>query len=319
MVPRMRTGAPGHAAGACPTSTRMPSSAASIPHGRGNALRTRSSPATPVRLSPRLIRVTAEQRQRDDGSGHQHLSGRRRRARTSGRSSIPARSTTRHVRGDPRRGAGPDPLDLRDAHAHRPFAGDAGAEGARPAPGAWPRRRAPRVAGRQLRARRRAAKAANASRSPGATTLRVIHTPGHASNHLCYLLEEEKTLFTGDHVMQASTVVINPPDGDMAAYIGSLRGLLDVDLEWLAPGHGFLMAEPRRAIEWIVAHRLRREAKVVAALRRPRAGAARGAAAGRLRRRAAAHASDGAALAEGACGQAARPTAWRRKRKAAGR
>ena len=47
----------------------------------------------------------------------------------------------------------------------------------------------------------------------------MIHTPGHASNHLCYLLEEERTLFTGDHVMQASTVVINPPDGDMAAYL----------------------------------------------------------------------------------------------------
>ena len=103
---------------------------------------------------------------------------------------------------------------------------------------------------------------------PGGTTLRALHTPGHASNHVCYLLEEEKTLFTGDHVMQASTVVINPPDGDMAAYVDSLRALLDEDLEWLAPGHGFLMAEPKRAIEWIVAHRLKREAKVVAALRR---------------------------------------------------
>ena len=60
---------------------------------------------------------------------------------------------------------------------------------------------------------------------PG-TTLAAIHTPGHASNHLCYLLEEEKTLFTGDHVMQMSTVVINPPDGDMRAYIESLRSLL---------------------------------------------------------------------------------------------
>ncbi len=100
---------------------------------------------------------------------------------------------------------------------------------------------------------------------PG-THLRVIHTPGHAGNHLCYLLEEEKLLFTGDHVMQASTVVINPPDGDMAAYIASLRSLLDLDLDWLAPGHGFLMAQPRAAMEAIIAHRLRREAKVVAAL-----------------------------------------------------
>ena len=99
------------------------------------------------------------------------------------------------------------------------------------------------------------------------TTLRAIHTPGHASNHLCYLLEEERLLFTGDHVMQASTVVINPPDGDMAAYIDSLRALAALDLEWLAPGHGFLMAQPRQAMEWIVAHRLKREAKVVAAMR----------------------------------------------------
>jgi glyoxylase-like metal-dependent hydrolase (beta-lactamase superfamily II) len=74
-------------------------------------------------------------------------------------------------------------------------------------------------------------------------------------------------LFTGDHVMQSSTVVINPPDGDMAAYLASLRALLDEPLDWLAPGHGFLMAQPRRAIEWIIDHRLKREAKVIDALR----------------------------------------------------
>jgi glyoxylase-like metal-dependent hydrolase (beta-lactamase superfamily II) len=99
------------------------------------------------------------------------------------------------------------------------------------------------------------------------TTLAVIHTPGHASNHLCFLLEEEKLLFTGDHVMQASTVVINPPDGDMAAYLASLRALLQADLDWLAPGHGFLMQKPRQVLGGIIEHRLRREAKVVDALR----------------------------------------------------
>lgn len=97
-------------------------------------------------------------------------------------------------------------------------------------------------------------------------TLRVIHTPGHASNHLCFLLEQEATLFTGDHVMQLSTVVINPPDGDMAAYLASLRALSSEALDWLAPGHGFLMAQPRRVLEAIVAHRLRREEKVTHAL-----------------------------------------------------
>ncbi len=100
----------------------------------------------------------------------------------------------------------------------------------------------------------------------GGLTLRVIHTPGHASNHLCYLLEEERTLFTGDHVMQGSTVVINPPDGDMAAYLASLTALLDVPLDWLAPGHGFLVAEPHAVLRALVSHRLKREAKVLAAL-----------------------------------------------------
>jgi glyoxylase-like metal-dependent hydrolase (beta-lactamase superfamily II)/8-oxo-dGTP pyrophosphatase MutT (NUDIX family) len=99
-----------------------------------------------------------------------------------------------------------------------------------------------------------------------AGTLRVIHTPGHASNHLCYLLEDEKLLFTGDHVMQGSTVVINPPDGDMAAYLRALHGLLDEDLEWLAPGHGFLVEAPHAVLRGLIAHRLRREAKVLAAL-----------------------------------------------------
>jgi glyoxylase-like metal-dependent hydrolase (beta-lactamase superfamily II)/8-oxo-dGTP pyrophosphatase MutT (NUDIX family) len=99
-----------------------------------------------------------------------------------------------------------------------------------------------------------------------ATTLRVIHTPGHASNHLCYLLEEERTLFTGDHVMQGSTVVINPPDGDMAAYLLALQALQGEDLAWFAPGHGFLVAEPQAVLRELIAHRLRREAKLALAL-----------------------------------------------------
>jgi glyoxylase-like metal-dependent hydrolase (beta-lactamase superfamily II)/8-oxo-dGTP pyrophosphatase MutT (NUDIX family) len=99
-------------------------------------------------------------------------------------------------------------------------------------------------------------------------TLHVLHTPGHASNHLCFLLREEAMLFTGDHVMQRATVVINPPDGDMAAYIGSLHQMAaqHADLKWLAPGHGFLMDEPVRVLQGIVAHRLKREAKVLVSL-----------------------------------------------------
>jgi glyoxylase-like metal-dependent hydrolase (beta-lactamase superfamily II)/8-oxo-dGTP pyrophosphatase MutT (NUDIX family) len=93
--------------------------------------------------------------------------------------------------------------------------------------------------------------------------IRAVHTPGHASNHVCYLLERERMLFTGDHVIQGSTVVINPPDGDMSAYLASLHKLLDLDLEWLAPGHGFLIAEPKRAIKWLIGHREQREAKIL--------------------------------------------------------
>jgi glyoxylase-like metal-dependent hydrolase (beta-lactamase superfamily II)/8-oxo-dGTP pyrophosphatase MutT (NUDIX family) len=105
-------------------------------------------------------------------------------------------------------------------------------------------------------------------------TLRVLHTPGHASNHLCYLLEEEKLLFTGDHVMQGSTVVINPPDGDMGAYLRALQALLEEDIDWLAPGHGFLVARPHEVIRALIAHRLRREGRVVDALAASDAGPA---------------------------------------------
>ncbi|MBW4051455.1 MAG: MBL fold metallo-hydrolase [Proteobacteria bacterium] len=101
--------------------------------------------------------------------------------------------------------------------------------------------------------------------SAGAT-LRVVHTPGHASNHLCYLLEEERLLFTGDHIIQGSTVVIDPPDGDMAAYLRSLDSLLHEDLDALAPGHGTLISTPHAAIQSLIRHRQRRETKVLASL-----------------------------------------------------
>jgi glyoxylase-like metal-dependent hydrolase (beta-lactamase superfamily II) len=93
-------------------------------------------------------------------------------------------------------------------------------------------------------------------------SFRVIHTPGHASNHLCYLLEDTRMLFTGDHVMQGSTVIINPPDGDMRAYLASLERLLHEDLAILAPGHGYLIGEPHRELRRLVQHRLKREGKV---------------------------------------------------------
>jgi glyoxylase-like metal-dependent hydrolase (beta-lactamase superfamily II)/8-oxo-dGTP pyrophosphatase MutT (NUDIX family) len=98
-------------------------------------------------------------------------------------------------------------------------------------------------------------------------TLRVLHTPGHASNQLCYLLEEEKLLFTGDHIMQGSTVIINPPDGDMRAYFASLNALLAEDVAYVAPGHGFLMDKLAEVVDRLLLHRRDRENKVLRALR----------------------------------------------------
>jgi len=96
--------------------------------------------------------------------------------------------------------------------------------------------------------------------------LDVVHTPGHASNHLCYRHAGMNWLFTGDHVIDGSTVVIDPPDGDMKHYLQSLQRVKDLDCAALAPGHGEIINDPDRLIDWIIEHRLEREAKVSAAL-----------------------------------------------------
>lgn len=96
--------------------------------------------------------------------------------------------------------------------------------------------------------------------------LRAVHTPGHSSNHLCYLLEEERMLFSGDHVMQGSTVVIRPPDGDMAAYLQSLEKVKALRLRSIAPGHGHLIEDPKPLLQWYIDHRLEREQMVYDAL-----------------------------------------------------
>jgi glyoxylase-like metal-dependent hydrolase (beta-lactamase superfamily II) len=99
--------------------------------------------------------------------------------------------------------------------------------------------------------------------------LTALHTPGHASNHLCYLLNEERTLFTGDHIMQGSTVVISPPDGDMATYLGSLERLKSIRprLKAIAPGHGHVIDDPLAVVDATIDHRLAREAQVLEVLR----------------------------------------------------
>jgi len=96
--------------------------------------------------------------------------------------------------------------------------------------------------------------------------VQFLHTPGHASNHVCFLLREYGWLFTGDHVMNGSTVVIDPPDGDMLDYLASLRRLRCMPISGIGPGHGAMIDNPIEVIDWIIDHRLTREAKVVSAL-----------------------------------------------------
>jgi glyoxylase-like metal-dependent hydrolase (beta-lactamase superfamily II) len=102
----------------------------------------------------------------------------------------------------------------------------------------------------------------------GDMTLRAIHTPGHASNHVCYLLEGSGMLFSGDHVMQGSTVVIGPPDGNMQLYLQSLARLQREPVTRIAPGHGTVIEDAQSEVTRLIAHRLQREAKVVERLRR---------------------------------------------------
>ena len=97
--------------------------------------------------------------------------------------------------------------------------------------------------------------------------LRAVHTPGHSSEHLCYFWEKRGLLFTGDHIMQGSTVVITPPDGDMALYLKSLERLLEMELAQWAPGHGRIIDTPHDEVRRLIAHRLKREAKALDAVR----------------------------------------------------
>ena len=105
----------------------------------------------------------------------------------------------------------------------------------------------------------------DALRSPE-FSLRALHTPGHVGNHLCYLLEEEQLLFTGDHLINGSTVVIIPPSGSMADYLHSLEMLTHENIAQIAPGHGDVIENAQALIHFTIQHRLAREAKVVSKL-----------------------------------------------------
>jgi len=97
--------------------------------------------------------------------------------------------------------------------------------------------------------------------------LTCVATPGHTANHMCFALEAEKALFSGDHVMGWSTSVIAPPDGDMAAYLESLERLLTRDDRIYYPTHGSPIADPQGWLRALIAHRHERAAQVVDAVR----------------------------------------------------
>ncbi len=98
-------------------------------------------------------------------------------------------------------------------------------------------------------------------------TLKVVFTPGHAANHLCLVLLEDGLLFSGDHVLNGSTTVVNPPDGDMTAYLESLDVLTaacaEHQINFILPAHGYVLSDAVGAIAQLKAHRLKREAKVL--------------------------------------------------------
>jgi glyoxylase-like metal-dependent hydrolase (beta-lactamase superfamily II) len=234
------------------------------PHGRGD-VHCEIRPGTAVRLSPRLIRVTADNGSAMTGPGtNTYLVGGG--MRNEWAVIDPGPADPRHVQAV--LAAAPGPVRwIFVTHTHLDHS---------PATAALKAATGARVHGRLADhpewqdatfAPDEPLRGGERIELPGCdAVLRVIHTPGHASNHLCYLLEQERLLFTGDHLMQQSTVVINPPDGDMAAYLASLQRLQCEALDWLAPGHGFLMAEPQRAIAHVIAHRRKREDKVAGAL-----------------------------------------------------
>jgi glyoxylase-like metal-dependent hydrolase (beta-lactamase superfamily II) len=101
----------------------------------------------------------------------------------------------------------------------------------------------------------------------GDWNLRVVHTPGHARGHLCFYHERTRSLLSGDHVIGApGTVIVDPPEGDMAAYMKSLERLLRLHAETIFPGHGAPQGAADLRIQTLLDHRRQREHRVIAAL-----------------------------------------------------
>lgn len=109
---------------------------------------------------------------------------------------------------------------------------------------------------------------AHVSATAHSHTLQVVHTPGHAANHLCLVLLEDGLLFSGDHILNGSTTVVDPPDGNMWDYIESLDVLhalcTEKEVRFILPAHGHVIDGALAAIAHLKAHRLQREAKIAA-------------------------------------------------------
>ncbi|MBC5786071.1 MBL fold metallo-hydrolase [Ramlibacter sp. USB13] len=107
-------------------------------------------------------------------------------------------------------------------------------------------------------------------------SLKAIHTPGHAANHVCLVLVEDGLLFSGDHILNGSTTVVDPPDGDMTAYLDSLDRLSaacdEFGIGFILPAHGHVLGFAKEAIRMLKGHRLQREARILAAMRQRPSG-----------------------------------------------
>lgn len=97
-------------------------------------------------------------------------------------------------------------------------------------------------------------------------TIEAIHTPGHTSNHMCYALKEENTLFSGDHIMGWSTSVVSPPDGDMGDYLRCLNVIKDRHFDIIRPTHGPAITDVKPFVQAYIDHRLDRERQIYEAL-----------------------------------------------------
>lgn len=100
----------------------------------------------------------------------------------------------------------------------------------------------------------------------GGVTLVAVYTPGHSADHVCFLLEQERALFTGDHVLGRGTSVIAWPEGDVGDYVDSLERTRAIEAAVLYPGHGPVIDDPKSVLDYYIRHRVEREGEVLAAV-----------------------------------------------------